>query len=54
MQVSKGERLATVADPFTVEVVDELVAPQDGVCYATTQSGPIRRGRFVALVADGV
>lgn len=50
--VTAGERLGSVVDPFDFVQLEELFAPVSGTCYAATREGPIRRGRFVASIAE--
>ncbi len=50
--VKKGDVLAEVFDPYTFEVVEQLVSPVDGLVYMTRRSGPVEAGAHGYSITD--
>lgn len=50
--VKKGDVLAEVFDPYTLEVVEQLISPVDGLVYMTRRSGPVEAGAHGYSIAD--
>lgn len=50
--VEQGQLLAEVYDPYTLEVVEHIVAPVDGLVYMTRRSGPVEAGYHGFSIAD--
>jgi hypothetical protein len=50
--VRKGEVLATVYDPYTLEELEQLKAPADGLLYMCLVSGLIEAQGYGIAVAD--
>jgi predicted deacylase len=50
--VKKGDVLAEVFDPYTLEVVEQLISPVDGIVYMTRHSGPVEAGAHGYSIAD--
>lgn len=50
--VQEGDVLGTVFDPYTLEEVETLRSPVDGVLYITRRSGPVEAGSHAYAVAD--
>jgi predicted deacylase len=51
-EVKEGEVLARVYSPYTLEEVEELRAPVDGLLYACRVSGLVEAQSEVLAVAD--
>ena len=51
-EVKKGEVLGRVVSPYTFEVLEELVAPSDGVLSLIARTYPVRPGDWAFFVAD--
>ena len=51
-RVRKDEVLGVVIDPYTMEEVESLNAPCDGVLFFTRMSGPAEAGAKGYAVAD--
>ncbi len=51
-EVEKGEVLATVYDPYTLEELEQLKAPVDGLLYMSLVSGLIEAQGYGIAVAD--
>lgn len=51
-EVDKGEVLGKVVSPYTFEVLEELVAPGDGVVFYTARDYPVRPGDWAWGVID--
>lgn len=52
VQVQQGDVLGTVFDPYTLEELETLRSPADGILYITRQSGPVEAGSHAYAVAD--
>jgi uncharacterized protein len=50
--VKKGEILGEVFDPYTLQVVEQIVSPVDGIVYMTRASGPVEAGYHGYSIAD--
>ena len=50
-KVSEGELLGEMLDPFSLEVVEELRSPADGVLFFSRCSGPFEVGNKGFAVA---
>ena len=50
--VKKGEILAEVFDPYTLEIVEQITSPVDGIVYMTRASGTVEAGYHGFSVAD--
>jgi hypothetical protein len=50
--VKKGEILAEVFDPYTLDVVEQIVSPVDGIVYMTRGSGTVEAGYHGFSIAD--
>lgn len=50
--VKQGDVLAEVFDPYTLEVVERLVSPVDGIVYMARGSGPVEAGYHGFSIAD--
>ncbi len=50
--VKKGDVLAEVFDPYTLQVVEQIVSPVDGIVYMTRASGPVEAGYHGFSIAD--
>lgn len=51
-RVPQGQVLGTLRDPYTFAVVEELVAPADGVLFGLARSNAVRPGDWAFFVAD--
>lgn len=51
-EVSKGEVLGTIYDPYTLKELEQLKAPADGLLYVCRVSGPIEAQGEALAVAD--
>lgn len=51
--VQKGQRLGVIVSPYTFEVIEELIAPVDGVLFGVGRDYPVRPGDWAFFVADG-
>ena len=52
IRVGKGDLLAEVYDPFTLEVVERIESPVDGLVYMARRSGPVEAGYHGYSIAD--
>jgi hypothetical protein len=50
--VARGEPLGTVFDPYTLEVLEELAAPCDGILFFSRMSGLLEAGAKGFAIAD--
>jgi len=50
--VKAGDILAEVFDPYTLEVVEQIVSPVDGIVYMTRGSGPVEAGAHGFSIVD--
>jgi predicted deacylase len=50
--VKKGDLLAEVYDPYTLETVERILSPVDGLVYMTRRSGPVEAGYHGFSIAD--
>ncbi len=50
--VTKGQLLAEVFDPYTLQVVEQIVSPVDGIVYMTRASGTVEAGYHGFSIAD--
>lgn len=50
--VREGDLLAEVIDPYTLEVVERIESPVDGLVYMTRRSGPVEAGYHGFSIAD--
>ena len=51
-RVSKGEKLGSVIDPYTLEEAESLEAPCDGILFFSRMSGPAEAGAKGYAIAD--
>jgi predicted deacylase len=51
-EVTKGEVLATIYNPYSLAEVEQIKAPCDGLLYACRVSGLVEPQNEVAAVAD--
>ncbi|MDR7543082.1 MAG: succinylglutamate desuccinylase/aspartoacylase family protein [Armatimonadota bacterium] len=52
VEVKAGEPLGHLFDPYTLEDVEELSAPTDGILYMSRRAGPIEAGGHAFAVAS--
>ncbi len=50
--VKKGDILAEVFDPYSLETVERIVSPVDGIVYMTRGSGPVEAGAHGFSIVD--
>jgi predicted deacylase len=50
--VAKGQPLGTIISPYTFDVLEELVAPADGILFGIGRDYPVRPGDWCYFVAD--
>jgi predicted deacylase len=50
--VKKGDLLAEVFDPYTLELIERIESPVDGVVYMARGSGPVEAGAHGYSIAD--
>jgi len=50
--VKKGQILGEVFDPYTLQVVEQIASPVDGIVYMTRASGPVEAGYHGFSIAD--
>jgi predicted deacylase len=51
-EVREGESLGTIYSPYTLEKLEDIVAPCDGLVYACRVSGPVEPQSELLAVAD--
>jgi len=51
-EVREGETLGTIYSPYTLEELEEVKAPCDGLVYACRVSGPVEPQNELLAVAD--
>lgn len=51
IEVRQGQVLGTVFDPYSLQEVEELLCPADGLLYLSRRCGPIAAGAFTFGVA---
>jgi len=52
IEVSAGDPLGRVFDPYTFEELEELCSPADGILYFTRRSGLVQAGCHAFAIAD--
>jgi predicted deacylase len=52
-EVTRGTPLGEVVSPYTFEILEELVAPVDGVVFGVGRMTPLRPGDWAYVVAEG-
>ncbi len=50
--VKQGQILGEVFDPYTLQVVEQITSPVDGIVYMTRASGPVEAGYHGYSIAD--
>lgn len=52
VEVRKGDLLGTIFDPYTLEAMEEITSPSDGMLYMARRSGPVDPGSHAYAVGN--
>lgn len=53
VSVKEGDLLGKVFDAYTLDVIEEITAPVDGILYMTRRSGPVHAGWHAFGIVEG-